>query len=38
MKYGDLMFGFELTADIFDGFDALESLNLEWCRFSNIED
>ena len=38
VKYSDLMFGYALTREVFNGFVSLENLNLEWCRFVNIDD
>ena len=38
MRHGDLMFGYELDKEVFDGFYALEYLDIGHCRFSAIED
>lgn len=37
-RYSDLLFGATLKKSIFDGFNELSELYLDWCRFSIIED
>ena len=37
-KWSDMIFGKELLASTFDGFDSLTRLELGWCQFSQVEE
>lgn len=38
MKYGDSMFGYAISENLFRGFHHLQVLDISWCRITLIED